>query len=229
VTIPISELTAVLNAVTGGSAENVNVKITSAAGEVTLDKGAVETLITKAQEAGVAAEESKLVIERKETEALPSEQKAALSGSDVREVYDISMYAVTGSGNVPLDFVIEASDDGKLTIGLPCALNPGEAAEGVIVLYVSDDGSKSRMTDTKYDAEKELAVFTTSHLSLYSVIYETPAVEDNQPNDNIGNEGGNSSSSSSGGGGCDTGMAGFALLVFALFSARAADKRKGKK
>jgi homoaconitase/3-isopropylmalate dehydratase large subunit len=44
----------------------------------------------------------------------------------------------------------------------------------VWVLYVKEDGATERMTEgRRYDEQKEIAVFKTDHLSVYTVVYES--------------------------------------------------------
>jgi hypothetical protein len=157
-------------------------------------------LIKQAEGAG----DVDVVIERKEAEDkdLPDEQKTALSGDDVREIYDVYIVA-GGTAN-------ELKPTGKLIIGLPYKLSGGETAGGVIVFYVDDNGKMSPMADTRYDEAKKLAMFTTNHFSIYAVTYW------------------DRESAGGGGGGCDTGMSGFALLALmaAAFTARAANRKR---
>ncbi|MDR1515570.1 MAG: hypothetical protein LBS45_07740, partial [Synergistaceae bacterium] len=89
----------------------------------------------------------------------------------------------------------------------------GEDASGVWAVYVSGDGTKpERMADSKYNATRQLVVFTTVHLSTYAVIYDGASAN-------------NTAGSAGSGGGCDTGAA--ALLAIGAAAAVAKKRRKG--
>ena len=87
---------------------------------------------------------------------------------------------------------------GKLTIGLPFVLEDGESGENVWAYRVDENGWTEVMTEGRlYDDVKELAVFDTDHLSLYSAAYEQ-------------------SESSTSGGGCSAGAGGVMALLLAV-------------
>ncbi|MDR1019133.1 MAG: right-handed parallel beta-helix repeat-containing protein [Synergistaceae bacterium] len=194
VVMPVTDLEAV-------ASSGVNVKVVSVVGEVTLDAAAIRKLT--AETAGTAT--AGLVIEHMGTggilgEDLSEAQESVLRGENVREVYDISLYA----GDKKLENFEASSLSGKLTVGLPYALETGEVDAGVWVVHVGYDGSTQRMTEgRKY--ERGLAVFKTSHLSVYAVTYEA---------ENVSGAGEESSSS----GGCDTGAAGAVILAASAFA-----------
>ncbi|MDR3164145.1 MAG: hypothetical protein LBU13_01040 [Synergistaceae bacterium] len=139
----------------------VNVTLASSVGEVTLNKAAIADIVDEAGSAesvGVAIEE--------EPDEVTSAQETALSDEKVRAVYDVSLY-------VDEKKLENFQTTSKLTIGLPYTLKDGETSESVLVRYVGEDGSTEAMTDgRRYDDAKQLAVFSTKHLSVYAVTYE---------------------------------------------------------
>jgi hypothetical protein len=172
-----------------------NVKVISAIGEVTLNTPAINDLLEEAGDAMTVD----VIISRKdeadkeallEDESLTDEQKAAVRDERVREVYDVSLYA----GDKEL-LSKSAGKESKLTIGLPYKLRAGEKTLGVGVSHIGENGAEPM--PAIYDSVRKLAVFTTTHLSLYGVTY-TPVSEDS-------------------GGGC---AAGFGIVpLFGLFGA----------
>jgi hypothetical protein len=176
--IPVAGLGAV-----AGSDVVQNIMIASPVGDITLDADAIEDLIT---DTGNSAS-VEIIVERKGEDyaGLTEAQKTALKGRNARGVYDVRI-AIGGNA-------IEFSTGGALTIGLPCALRPGETGERVRVLYVGGDGSVETMNVIEYREGK--ALFNTNHLSLYATAYEETAPA----------SGGGS------GGGCDAGLGLFPL------------------
>jgi hypothetical protein len=171
-----------------------NVRVATSIGQVTLNTAAINDLIANA---GSGAQTVELAIEHKAPQdiSLSTGQQAALSDAKVREVYDISLYV----NSTKLNF----NTDGKLTIGLPYTLASGETASGVWANYVSDNGAMQRMEEGRA-YEGGLAIFKTSHLSVYALTYEAPASTTPE----------NPSGSGSGGGsGCDAGFGALAGLL----------------
>ncbi|MDR2175161.1 MAG: hypothetical protein LBO82_04405 [Synergistaceae bacterium] len=173
-------------------------------GEVALNSDAIEDLLARGETEAENAPTLDVVIVKgeetlAETEEMTEEQKETLRAGNTREVFDISVYA---GGKRLEDFKTET---GKLTVGLPCELKPGETGEGVWVRHVAEDGSSEPMVDgRRYDEKKKLAVFQTSHLSIYAVVYEKETkTEDTGENAGRGS------------GGCDAGF-GAAERIFGL-------------
>jgi uncharacterized repeat protein (TIGR02543 family) len=194
------------------SGENVSVRIESSAGEITLDSGAVKDLVAKAAD----AETVEVVIERKDDAAadgtLTEDQKKAVEGDARAVVYDVTLFA----DDRPLGGFSTAAGGGKLTIGLPYTLRPGEVAAGVQAVYLPADGDREPM-DTEY--KKGLATFETTHLSVYAVTYVPRSAEDAADTESGGGWG--QAGGSGPGGGCGTGITGIAaLLILALVIAR---------
>ena len=182
------------------------VNIITEVGEVMLDADAIGALVEKS----AGAETVKLAVEHKGQgdSSLSTAQKAALNNEEkvnVCAVYDISLYA----GDAVLDF----STDGKLTIGLPYMLQTGENASGISVYHIRDSG-KPELMNAKYDGTKGLAVFTTSHLSVYAVTYERSEGDDTPKS----------------GGGCDAGFGALtALLATGVFGSLRKSGKSGRK
>jgi hypothetical protein len=217
VDIPVSDLRAVADS----AAREISVKIESAAGEITLNKAAVMDLVSGAG----SADTVEVVIRHTDDVAADPEltagQKIAAVGADVREVYDVSLFV----GNSPIDFV---TADGKLTVGLPYALDirAGEAAAGVQPVYLPGEGGRVPMNEGK-KYERGLSIFQTDHLSVYAVTYVPRSAEDAAGTEGGGSGWGQAGGSGSGGG-CGTGIAGIAaLLTLALARARRRKAAKG--
>lgn len=67
--------------------------------------------------------------------------------------------------------VIADFEAGNATVSLPYALAQGRQAEDVVVWYLDEEGGTTPC-ETSYDAQKQLATFTTPHFSKYMVGYE---------------------------------------------------------
>nr|WP_315019782.1 immunoglobulin-like domain-containing protein [uncultured Aminipila sp.] len=80
-----------------------------------------------------------------------------------RPVFDFSMQ----SGN---EKVSEFA--GKITISIPYKLQANEKPEGIVVYYISNEGTMIKVSGAKYISEN--VEFTTSHFSYYAVGYEEP-------------------------------------------------------
>jgi hypothetical protein len=181
-----------------------NVRIVSGVGEITLNTDALIDLIAKADEDASATVE--IVIakddEARLEELTPEQQETLSSASEnVREVYDISV--VVGNSKIE-----NFETGGKLTLGLPYALEPGEVGDNVLSVYIAPDGSAEPMRDNKsYSDVRGLSIFRTNHLSVYAVTYETapqaapPEDEETTPRDNNG---------------CDAGFGAFGMAILAL-------------
>ncbi|MBR5267885.1 MAG: LysM peptidoglycan-binding domain-containing protein, partial [Lachnospiraceae bacterium] len=64
---------------------------------------------------------------------------------------------------------------GTVTLSAPYELRFGEKAEGIVVYYVDDNGSRERC-ETSYDPVKKCVNWKTDHLSVYMIDYEEPKV-----------------------------------------------------
>jgi hypothetical protein len=165
--------------------------------EAAIDKAVLRTVVEKAAEAGGQDVTVDIIAERKDEDdnSLTPKQKDILTDDKFRGIYDISIWV---NDEKLEDF---KADGGKLTIGLPFGLGAGEFGEYVWTYRVDDDGSTVRMeTGRFYDDDKNLAVFETDHLSVYSPAYE-PAYEQGEPSPSDG--------------GCSAGIGGAITLLLA--------------
>ena len=199
VKIPVLDLDTVADS-------EVNVKIATAVGVVTLNPDAAKDLAELAASQG--AKDAEIVLENKGTldleddDSLTDAQKEVLAGiaeTTLRRVYDISVVADDGT---KLDFETE----GKLTIGLPYPLQSesGETDDGVWVIHVAENGDTERMTEGR-EYKFGRAYFKTSHLSVYAVTSE--------------------SRGDIGGGGCDAGLGFVPLIGLGALALRKREKR----
>jgi hypothetical protein len=224
VELPVSDLGAI------AESDVENVKIVTPVGEITLNTSAIKDLITEAASQGAAVVE--IDVERKEAVAedssLNDAQKAALGDTEkVREVYDVSVRI----NNVKKDYT--ATNGGKLTIGLPYQLKPGEIADGVWAVHVPDSGVTEKMRDGR-EYKNGKAFFQTSHLSIYAVTYDleveeedvTPGDGNEQPIDSNPADG-VEVDVSSGSGGCNTGLPEAAMIT--ILAAAFMTARKSRK
>jgi hypothetical protein len=187
VEIPVTDLKAVADS------EVENVKIATVVGEVTLNTGALQDLITQAAAQGATAVEVSVEhkVETGEDETLTEAQKVVLEEDEkVREIYDVSVLI----NKARLENF--QTQTGKVTISLPYELKAGEVGEKVLTVYIAENGSTEPMTEgRKYD--RGMSIFKTSHLSVYAVTYEQEAAAPTPAP--------TPSSGSGGGGGCNTG------------------------
>jgi hypothetical protein len=221
VVVPISVTK--LEAAAGSPQETLTLGMT-AVGTVTMDTAAERDLIA---EAG-SAETVDLVIEQKaardggglddiaEIPVLTEPQKDALADDEsLRAVYDAYL-AVNGRKLKGFETT------GTLTIGLHYRLQADEVPEGVRAVYVPENSATERMNDAKYDQTEELAVFTTTHLSVYAVTYE---LDEQDVTPDGGSQQQPEVEVSGGSGGCDAGMG---LAVLAVLGAAAALRRRSR-
>jgi hypothetical protein len=203
-----------------------DVKIIMSEGEITLNRAAVKSLLEQAE----GANNIKVVltiVNKDELLArgdLPDALRAALLDERVREVYEISLYAVYDDREVEMS---PGEDGGELTIRLPYELNPGEDPEDAGAAYLPENGDDPMPMSVWYADGKIL--FTTNHLSFYATMGGGGNASIGGGNEEIGESGNEEigggdetdGESGGGGGGCDAGAAGFALLALAvMFTAR---------
>ncbi len=82
-------------------------------------------------------------------------------------------------GNRPVfDFTMQSGTEkvtkfaGKITVSVPYKLGENEKAEGVVIYYIRDDGTMTKISGAKYSNGS--VEFTTNHFSYYVVGYEQP-------------------------------------------------------
>ena len=151
-----------------GALQTINqaVRTTGRADEglkVALSKGAIEFDAAALNSASAAAGTGHLSITIDEASSLTQEQKAVVQDNPV---YDIRVEADTGKA---IDF------KGTITVYLPYELKAGQSPDGVVVYYVDASGNLVNM-QAKYDPVTKMAYFTTTHLSVYMIVYEESAV-----------------------------------------------------
>lgn len=154
VTLPVDSLSTL--------SENADAKLvlTSDVAQVSFDAAALAAI------AGQADDEVVLSVAPVEADGLNDAQKTAVGD---RPVFDLSLQ----SG----DALVSDFQNGKVTVTLPYTLADTEEAEGVVVLYVDDEGTTTPCT-TSYDAQAKQVTFETTHFSKYVIGYEAPVVED---------------------------------------------------
>lgn len=129
-------------------------------GSVKLSAGNGDSIVKQAGGSNVT-----FVFERLDmSQALNMRQKSAVGDSPV---YDIS---IISGGKQITNF-----EGSRITVSLNYALKPGEDSSGVVVYYLDADGNL-RKVPVVYDMLAQTAVFTTDHLSLYTIAYDAEAV-----------------------------------------------------
>jgi hypothetical protein len=207
-----------LKVVAESEAENVSVKIVSEAGEITLNADALRDLIAIAQADEQASATVEIVV-AKNAEARPEELTPAQ-----RETLNNDLYS--GSALYDVSAVINESKignfntSGKLTIGLPYELKPGEIGERVASVYIAPDGTTERMTEGR-SYSRGLAIFKTNHLSLYAVAYESETQTTEPPEEE------EEEIPRAPGGGCDAGFGAARIIV--LLTCLSAALGRGRK
>ena len=112
-----------------------------------------------------------------ETATLTAEQKAVVGDNLVVELLLLS------DGKVISDF-----EGGNATVTIPYELKDGEAAEGLVVYFLDNDG-KLYECETSYDAANKCITFITTHFSKYVVGYDADKAVTSVSNNSISNTG----------------------------------------
>ena len=110
-----------------------------------------------------------------ETAALTEEQKAVVGDNLVVELLLLS------DGKVISDF-----EGGNATVTIPYELKDGEAAEGLVVYFLDNDG-KLYECETSYDAANKCITFITTHFSKYVVGYDADKAASSVSNNSTSN------------------------------------------
>ena len=110
-----------------------------------------------------------------ETAALTAEQKAVVGDNLVVELLLLS------DGKVISDF-----EGGNATVTIPYELKDGEAAEGLVVYFLDNDG-KLYECETSYDAANKCITFITTHFSKYVVGYDADKAASSVSNNSTSN------------------------------------------
>ena len=134
--------------------EGASLTVESPAASVTFASQALTAIARQADAAVV------LVVEPVSREQLNEAQAQVV---DQEPVFELTLQC---NGVVIADF-----EAGNATVSLPYALAQGRQAEDVVVWYLVEEGGTTPC-ETSYDAQKQLATFTTPHFSKYMVGYE---------------------------------------------------------
>lgn len=136
------------------SAEGLEVKLPT--GTVIFDETAVTTIAKQTE-----GKDLTLNLDDVKVTELTSAQQDAVKELEVEVVLDAYL---TSNGQRISDF-----GGGKATVSVPYELKDGQTAQGLVVWYVADDGTKTQVPAT-YDGKN--IVFTVSHFSNYVVAYD---------------------------------------------------------
>lgn len=150
VTLPVYPLE------TLGKHSDATLIILSDVAEVTLDRDAINAVTSQ------AGSTVTLYVTSVPTSELNSYQWQAVGSAPV---FDLSFKS--GSAT------ISNFDGGRVTITLPYHLQSGQAAKGIVVWYMDNNGNLTAC-DTTYDTSRREVTFVTRHFSKYVIGYETP-------------------------------------------------------
>jgi hypothetical protein len=166
----LQAVAAAVEAVTEAAGENSDIvenstvlRITSDVGVIELDMKALETV---AAESAQAVSVTFVVDEINKDSVLNERQKTAVGDAPV---YDISVLAG--------DEAITDLGGGHIKISLPYTLKTGERSDGVKIWYIDANGNINANIPVSYDSATKTVTFTTTHLSLYAIVYQEPAKE----------------------------------------------------
>ena len=156
VVIPNELLTKINDAVADeeNSADGMEVKLPG--GTVSFDADALAAITEQAD-----GKDLTLNLDDVKVTELTSVQQEAVSELEVEVVLDAYM---TSNGQRISDF-----KGGNATVKVPYTLKDGQTAQGLVVWYVADDGTKTQVPAT-YDGEN--IVFTVPHFSNYVIAYD---------------------------------------------------------
>ena len=156
VTIPAETVKAIEAAVSSPDkdAESLTVKLSE--GSITFDAEALKTIAEQTKGDGL-----KVNLDDIGTEKLNTAQKTAVSDLTVETVLDAY---VTSNGQRISDF-----KGGSATLSVPYTLKDGQTAQGIVVWYVANDGTRTQV-DASYDGKN--VVFSVPHFSNYVIAYD---------------------------------------------------------
>lgn len=140
--------------------------------KLTLSSGVAEVTFDKASLAAIAEQsegEVVLTVQPVFEDELTDAQKQAVGEYPV---YDLTL----NSG----DIQVSQFNGGKVTVSIPYTLTGDQKAEGIVVLYVDDQGVTTPCT-TKYDERTKQVVFETTHFSKYVISYDETKVAQTEP------------------------------------------------
>ena len=156
-TIPTDTIKAIEAAVSDpkNDASSLTIKLTD--GSVTFDAKSLAAIGEQAKGSDIWINLDKI-----ETNRMRQAQQDALKGKDVQRSYDIY---VTSDGKEIHDF-----KGGKAVLTVSYSLKSGQAADGLAVWYVSDNGKT--LTELPASYEKSAVTFTAEHFSNYVIAYD---------------------------------------------------------
>ena len=156
VVIPGAMVDKIADAVADESNNADGLEIKLPTGTVTFDAEAVAAIAEQANGKDVT-----LHLDGIKVTELASAQQAAVSDLEVEVVLDAYL---TANGQRISDF-----NGGSATVKVPYTLKDGQSAQGLVVWYVADDGTKTQVPAT-YDGKN--IVFDVPHFSNYVVAYD---------------------------------------------------------
>ena len=136
------------------NADGMEIKMPS--GTVAFDADAVAAIAEQAN-----GKDLRLNLEDIGESKLNTAQQSTVKDMDVQEVLDAYM---TAGGQRISDF-----KGGKATVTVSYTLKDGQTGRGMIVWYVAEDGSKTKVPTT---CDGEIVSFTVEHFSNYVIAYE---------------------------------------------------------
>ncbi|MGG1554454.1 S-layer homology domain-containing protein [Paenibacillus ferrarius] len=169
----------------GSQAGNVRLEVTPAAGtkEVQVDvpvqdllkAGSVKQLVMNVGLAELTLDTDylkpgssnvQLQVAKVEPASLPADA-AALVGN--HPVYEL---------NLKVDGEKAANLDGKVTVGFPYELQPGEDPNGIVVYYIDGSGQTQVVKNGKWNSATGKVEFKPAHFSLYAAAYVSVSFND---------------------------------------------------
>ncbi len=107
-----------------------------------------------------------LTTTRMDNTKLSAEAKAAIGS---RPVFDVSATYANGTKKV------DNLGNGQMRIEIPYKLQSGEVAGNLYGVYVDGNGKVTYLTNSSYDAKREVLIIGTNHNSVYGVGYKSAA------------------------------------------------------
>ena len=107
-----------------------------------------------------------LTTTRMDNSKLTGEAKTAIGN---RPVFDIKATYSNGAKS------INGLGSGQMMIEIPYKLQAGEVAGNLYGIYVDDNGKANYLTNSSYDAKREVLIIGTNHNSVYGVGYKASA------------------------------------------------------
>ena len=154
--IPGDMVKKIADAVADESNDANGLEIKLPSGEISFDADAVAAIAEQAN-----GKDLTIHLDDVKVKELSSEQQEAVKELEVEIVLDAYL---TSDGQRISDF-----KGGKATVSVPYELKEGQIAQGLVVWYVAEDGTKTQVP-AAYDGKN--IIFTVSHFSNYIVAYD---------------------------------------------------------